>query len=110
MGRPFRRQLLVTPHLGPHPCVIYGLQLRRERPGRVGREHFAIFIISRRVPDRHHSDETGAPDSGGALNLKASIFEMHIASEQRVSVNYCFPNSRRQGPDKQCFLLATLII
>jgi hypothetical protein len=83
MGRPFRRQLLVTPHLGPHPCVIYGLQLRRKRPGRVEREHFAIFIISRHVPDRHDSDETGAPDSGGALNLKASIFEMHIASEQR---------------------------
>ena len=42
-----------------------------------------MFIIGRRFPDRHGSDETGAPDSGGALDIKASIFEMYIASEQR---------------------------
>ena len=56
------------------------------------------------MPDRHDSNESGALVSRGALDVEASIFEMHIASEQRVSVDYGFPNFRRQDLDKIAIL------
>jgi hypothetical protein len=85
MGCPFRCRPLVTSHLCPHTCAIHCLQLRRKRPGRIGRENFEIFILMRCLPDPHGSDEIGTPGGSGALDLKTSIFEMHIASEQQVS-------------------------
>lgn len=61
--------------------MVYGLQSCRERPGRAGRERFLVIIC--RLPDGCISNESGALVSRGALDVKDSIFEMHMTPEQR---------------------------